>query len=334
MALLNVHGRWVNTDKPGGAVFFVGGGTVAFNGIGASDNNSGLRPEQPLATIAQGMTQCTAGRGDTVVLLPGSVTITAAIAITKADVTLQGYTCTGPQTRNPSLITCATNSVIMLDIDAPNVTIKDLTLDHNATTAAVALVDVGSTTASPDLLLQNLFIDMEGSGTTTDGINIQGDTVSTGVVIEGCTIHDFDQEGIIIEAGNDESTIRNCRIYDGVTANEGRYGIQTVSDGSLIENCTIRTAAAAGACINAKIPLLAQIRDCHLAAHAANTIGILADALTTMFVTHCFINVAAAGNIIDYTTSATVPSSSIAWEAIQATDPTIGVLTTATVGGL
>ena len=94
MANLNfVHGRWINLDKPGGQVFFVGGGTVAVNGKSASDTNHGLTPEQPLSTIdgtAGAFAKVVAGRGDTIVVLPGAVTVTAAIAFDTADVTLTG----------------------------------------------------------------------------------------------------------------------------------------------------------------------------------------------------------------------------------------------------
>jgi hypothetical protein len=325
------HGQWVNNDKPGGAVFFVGGGTVAYKGKGASDTNDGLTPQQPLSTIAAAHTKVAAGRGDTIVVLPGAVTITAAISLTKADVTLTGYTNTGARTRNGSLIVCATNSVEMIAIDGPNITVENLTLDHNATTAAISLIDVGDVTASPDFVLRNLFLDMEGSGTTTDGITINSDTISTNGLIEGCRIHDVDQIGIKVQAGNDEVTIRDCHIYDNVTANEMTYGIDNVSDGSLVEGCTIRTPGTA--CIHNNVALLATYRDCVLHATGANTFGILAAALSTVFIDNCYINVGAAGNLVDFTTSATVPSSTIAWGAVQGADPTIGVLITPTVDG-
>jgi hypothetical protein len=332
MAKLDVrHGEWVNLEKPGGQVFFVGGGTVAYQGAGRSDTYAGLSPREPLATIQAGLDKTVAGRGDTVVLLPGGVTITAALTMTKADVTLTGYTETGPQTRNPSVITCATNSVEMIAIDAVDVTVENLTLDHNSTTAAVALIDIGDTTISSRAIIRNVFFDMEGSATDTDALNVSTDTVSVQGLVEGCTFHDYDQDGIVIGAANDEWVVRNCRFYDGVTANAGQYAISTVSDGSLIDGCTIRTSGTAG--IYANVALLLQIKDCHIAAHGANTIGILAAALATVFTTNSYINVAGAGNVIDYTTSATVPSSSIAWEAVQGTNPTIGVLTTATVDG-
>ena len=50
-------GLWVNLDKPGGRVYFVGGGTVAAKGrtgegLNASyPGNDGLTPERPFSQI-------------------------------------------------------------------------------------------------------------------------------------------------------------------------------------------------------------------------------------------------------------------------------------------
>jgi len=300
-------------------------------GKNASNGNSGLTPQEPFSTIQNGLDKCVAERGDTVVVLPGSVTITAAITMTKADVTLTGAVVTGPQTRNPSVIVCATDSVEMIAIDAADVTVENLTLDHNTTTANNYLIDIGDATASPRCILRNLFLDMEGSATNTGGVSVSSDTVSVSGLIEGCRIHDVDASGIVIFSGNDEWVIRGCLIYDQVTANITASGIYTVSDGSTIENCVVRTAGSH--CIRVDVGFLVTIKDCTLAAHGADTIGILANALSTLFVDNCFIHAAAAGNVVDFQTSATVPSSVIAWEGIQNTNPTIGVLTTATVDG-
>jgi hypothetical protein len=257
------------------------------------------------------------------------VTITAAIALNKADVTLTGIQ-TGPLTRSPSVITCATDSVEMIAVDAANVTVENLTLDHNTTTANVDLIDVGDATASTDFVLRNLFLDMEGSATNTDGINISGDTASTNGLIEGVRIHDADQDGIVIGAGNDEVIVRNCFIYDGVTANSMQYGISNAGDGAYFEDIKIQTDGTAGIYQNGTLNMATRV---YVFCTGANTIGVLAAASATIHTSDSYVTAMAAGNVVDYTTSATVPSAAIVWEGIDATDPTIGVLTTPTVGG-
>ena len=251
MAKLDVrHGQWINLEKPGGQVFFVGGGTPAYEGKGASDTNRGLSPTEPLATIQAGLNKAVAGRGDTVAVLPGSVTITAALTITTDDVTLTGYTTTGPQTRNPSVIACATASVEMIAVDAANVILEDLTLDHNNTTADVFLIDIADSTASPDFILRNLFIDMVGSATTTNAIRVgDGTQVAINGRIEGCCLHDLDDIGITITNANENCVISNCLIYDNVVSgNTMLTGISAAADYTKIFDCIImNSAAAAGA---------------------------------------------------------------------------------------
>jgi len=123
--LAKISGRWVNLDKPGGLVLFVGGGTSAYQGKGASDSNSGLHPEEPMSTISNALAKVVTGRGDTVVILPGTVTLTAGLTIDEDDVTLCGVEGVGSV--NPSAIanTLAASDDV-LDVTGDNVTIEGL----------------------------------------------------------------------------------------------------------------------------------------------------------------------------------------------------------------
>jgi hypothetical protein len=140
--LTYARGRWMNLDKPGGAVFFVGGGTPAFKGIGRSNSYSGLTPEEPLSTIAQGVTNCVDGRGDTIVLLPGSVTVTTAIAMSKADVTLSGVEPNG--SINPSAILVNASAIDGINVSAANVVIEDLHFPAGTTAANTSRINAGA----------------------------------------------------------------------------------------------------------------------------------------------------------------------------------------------
>lgn len=142
--LLNVHGKWVNLQKPGGQVWFVSGGTTAYEGKGASDNNNGLSPQQPLSTIAQAVTNAIGGRGDTIVLLPGNVTITAAIVMVKDDVTLTGVDPNG--SNNPSAIT-VNGAVDGISITGANVVIENLHFAAS-TASAVSRIDCAAAGAT------------------------------------------------------------------------------------------------------------------------------------------------------------------------------------------
>lgn len=136
-----VAGRWVNLEKPGGQVIFVGGGTVAYpGGNGASDTYPGKRPTEPKSTIQDALDDTVAGRGDTVVILPGNVTITAALTMSKADVTLSG--ATGGSLINPSAIT-VNGAVDGIAVTAANVTIENLHFPAS-TAAATSRIDAGA----------------------------------------------------------------------------------------------------------------------------------------------------------------------------------------------
>lgn len=320
----------MNIERPGGAVFFVGGGTPALNGVGASDTYRGGTPEEPMSTIQGALDKCVAGRGDTVVVLPGSITITAALTMTKADVTLTGGNVTGPNTRNPSIIACATNSVEMLAIDAANIAVENLTFDHNTTTAAVSIIDIGDATASTDFVLRNLFIDMEGSATDTDGITVKGDTVSTGGLIEGCRVHDYDQDGIVIAAGNDEIIVRDCVLYDGVSANQGQYAISNAGDGCIFSDLKIQTDGTAGVYQNG---LLNMCFNSNIWATGANSICILMAANATTSSSGNYLTAVAAGNLCDYTTDNTTPSADANVSGIFAATPGAAGFDDVTVGG-
>ncbi len=179
-------GMWVNLDKPGGRVYFVGGGTVAAkgrtgSGVASSDTNDGLTPEQPKLTIQAALNKCTTSRGDTVAILPGSITITAALTMSLNDVTLTGVGAEGGI--NPSAI-LVNGAVDGIAVTGTNVVIEDLHFPAS-TAAATARINAGA----------------------------------AGLVVQNCTFECGvnDLETITIPAAGLHTTIKNNRFY--VTAN-------------------------------------------------------------------------------------------------------------------
>ena len=339
--LTKLDGRWVNLDKPGGQVFFVSGGTTAYRGGGGSDNHDGLTPERPLATIdgtAGALAKVTAGRGDTIVLLPGSITVTAAIAMDTDDVTLTGYKNCVRGERPPCIIVNATD-VNTIAVDANNCTIENLYLDDNvatatADTAAIAVNTASSATDYTGTIIRNCFIDMLGSDGDRDGITLglAGDATdgAIGSLVEGCTILDCDQDAIVIASGSEYSVIRNCHIYD--VANTTRFGVEVTATSCAIENCDILSGGTA--CINNGVAAARlTITGCNLHAWGANTIGILAIATATQRTSGNWVTATAAGNLVDYTTDNTTPSADAFIGNIMAADAGATALGESTVGG-
>lgn len=70
---------------PGAKTFFVAPSSYTAagrNAIVANDGNDGESPQSPLSTIAEALDKCVSGRGDTIVLLPGTYTLTAKLDFT------------------------------------------------------------------------------------------------------------------------------------------------------------------------------------------------------------------------------------------------------------
>jgi len=182
-----VHGEWVNLKKPGGQVFFVSGGTVAYKGSGGSDGGGalgrGTTPQQPFSTIQAALDVCVAGRGDTVIVLPGSVTITAALTMSKADVTLSGFADDSP------IKPCGITSSLASSADAINV-------------------------SAANCVIENLHFPASTAATTG-----RIDAGAAGLLIQDCTFEcgANDLESITIPAAGLHTTIRNNRFY--ITAN-------------------------------------------------------------------------------------------------------------------
>jgi len=281
-----VDGRWVNLEKPGGKVIFVGGGTAAYNGVGASDTFPGTRPEEPKSTIdgASGaVNNCTSGRGDTIVMLPGSITITTAMALDVADLTLTGYVNVAPGERPPCVIVNATD-VNSAQVTADNVVIENLTFDCNVATATadteviqISGAGIGAVTGT---VIRNCFFDQAGADSDLDvlGVGFDSDDTSLNALIEGCTFHDVDQIAIRIPTGSDANHIIGCTFYDEVSANIASDVISIAGDDTVIRDCTIRSGNITNtqACILLEATALNTTIDrCHLWANGANGICVL-----------------------------------------------------------
>ena len=191
-------GRWHNLDKPGGAVFFVRDTTVAsYKGSGGSDTYNGLTPERAKSTIdgSEGAHNlCVSGRGDTIVLLPGSVTITAAMAFDAADVTLTGVKSQGNINASAIVVNGAVDGI---NVTGANVVIEDLHFGAS-TAAATSRINAGAA-----------------------GLTVRGCTFDCGAT---------DLESITIPAAGLHTHVDGCRFY--VTANGPDAAIEIEAAGA------------------------------------------------------------------------------------------------------
>lgn len=165
----------------GGSYFWVGS-TVS----GASNNNDGLTPQTPCATLAGALAKCVASRGDVILLMPGhaeSITGAAGIAISVAGVTIVGL---GNGNNRPTL-TWATSTAATVTITANDVTIRNV----RTTSTIAALVTMFSIT---------------GARCTLDTVDYFEDGSTDAL------------QFILTTTAADDLTVQNCHWYRGTTA--------------------------------------------------------------------------------------------------------------------
>ena len=338
------NGGVTAVGNPGARTFYVGasGWTAAPDGIAPSDSNNGTSPQTPYASIQTGLDACTAGRGDVVALLPGNYTVTAAITMSKDDVTLRSATPVGRRQRSPVIIVNATD-VNTVEVNANNVTVEGIQFDDNVATATAATAVIAVNTASTGVdytgtVIRNCYLDMLGSDSDRDGIALgltaDADDGAIQSLVEGCTILDPDNCGVIINVGSDYSVVRDCHIYDMV--NLGLYGVEVLAAQCSIEDCDILVSdtAGPGACIhNGLAASLMTATGNNLHAWGADGTAILVIATATQRTADNFVTATATGNGIDYVGDNTTPSADAFAEAFYAADPGTAVLSQSTDDG-
>src|SRR3990167_6106419 len=137
---------WGQVPHTTGRVYFVSPGdtyTIAGRTYSASNDHDGLSPERALRTVAQAITNASASVGDVIVLLEGTHTVTATIAVSKAGLTFVGLS--RDDLSDPDLFTLRPLTILtstgttdeLLNITASNATFVNLTIRPTTATSAV-----------------------------------------------------------------------------------------------------------------------------------------------------------------------------------------------------
>lgn len=126
---------WATT----GRVFFVGSVACPGGVVGVDSGAVGHRPQEPFATLDFAIGQCTASRGDTIVVLPGHAeTQTAAITLDIAGVRVIGL---GSGRNRPAFT--RNGAVDLIDVTAANCRLHNLRLLATADTGG-SLLNIGA----------------------------------------------------------------------------------------------------------------------------------------------------------------------------------------------
>lgn len=266
---LSVRGLAIQVPHTG-KTFYVNNSTTAAElqhlGIGGSNSNDGLTPERPFSSIDNAINQCSAGRGDTIFVLPGHAeTVTTATDIVP-DVSHVRIIGLGQGEKRP-IITFATNTTANIPVSGANTEISGLVFKCNVasqvamitttaddvyihdcsfregTATGLNFITLGAADGDSDRCrISNCDFYMPTAGNGDHAIEILFDMVN--VRIEDCEIDgNFDEGGILVPAAGDACLnlqILRCNVRNTLT-NVGAIDIDGTGCTGLIQNCLLRT---------------------------------------------------------------------------------------------
>lgn len=166
------------------------------------------------STVAEALAECVSGRGDAIVLWPGTHTVqTTSLAMSKADVTLMGPEAWVGLDR-PGMMSRAILTTDIAGDEIMNVTAQGCAL-VGVTLRPITQSDALDLSAAADYFrMLNCYVDLF---TPAVHVNTIGLTLAAAenIVIDGCTFHsDGAQGNAIVATGAIDSYIQNCRIFN------------------------------------------------------------------------------------------------------------------------
>lgn len=252
----------------------------------ASDANDGLSPERAFLTVDYAVGQCTANEGDVIVLLHGSHSVSASVAVDVAGITITGIPGNIPssQSRMPSGGTRRRTSIVSTSGDVFTVTAADVEICHIHFDDLAATQAIDASAAADRLYVHDCsFLLDAAADTNTMGIHFSQAT--TGSV--------------------DHALIQNCYFIAGAANGPAIRALGTVI-GLTIESCTFRLVGAAAWADAITVidsgSLGVAIRDCDffqptsattVITNCIDVTGVTTDAATQVY--RCYIPAGADG---------------------------------------
>lgn len=199
MGYLTKYGSfWGQLPQTSGRLFWVAPAAsyvVEGRSYDSSDDNDGLSPERAMRTIDAAHNKCTANVGDVVVLLPGSHTVTAAVTLDTAGVTITGIPGSASQhgERNPggsvrcrSQITTSLASGVIFQFTAGGDDVEIAYLHFNLITAGEGIDIVLG--ADRPFIHDCTFANVGAASTSSECIHFSSSTTGsvTGAIIRNC----------------------------------------------------------------------------------------------------------------------------------------------------
>lgn len=227
-----IRGQTVAAAHPG-KVFWVASSSDATTP--GSDGNEGSF-DRPFGTIDYAVGQCTASRGDVIMVKSGvseDIDAAGALDLDVAGITIRGC---GNGRNRPTLTFSATASTIT--VDSANITLDNFYIDVTGIDAVVSALVVGAA----DFTLSNCEVLMADSGGQCTEF-ILTDANAHRMKVVNCVMRSPDagaNNAISLVGATDGIEIRNCRIYGDFADAAIHNPTSNVATNLLIENCYLQ----------------------------------------------------------------------------------------------
>ena len=219
-----------------GQVFYVGNGTPVPGGVvGVNSGEVGHTPKQPFSTIDYAIGQCTAGRGDLIIVNPGHAeTVTTAIALDVAGVRIIGL---GWGRLRPAITPSGA-------IDTLNVTAANCHIHNLRFVAVAADCTAHVNIAGADFKMTNCIV--EQGAVPLIGVTVP--RAGTRFVIDRCEFMGMaagPDNAIVFEGGGGATNQANWRVtnclfdYGNTGIDEGVIQSSFETLGGLVRDCTM-----------------------------------------------------------------------------------------------
>jgi hypothetical protein len=226
------------TNFPNGASSFgiplMGGATVPtttgdfyfVSSTSGSSGNDGLSSSAPLATIAQALTRCVAGRGDTILVMTGHAeTVATPIAMSKNDVRLLAL----------GRATLTGSAADIIDLTASGCIISGFTFDIASTKIAIDMAG-----ANQNIIVNNVFLSSVG-GAASHFINMATTACNYNIISENRFISNLVVAGGAI---TQISHINGLGMGNTIESNEFVAGRVTTANAGAVTDAIVFLAAA------------------------------------------------------------------------------------------
>lgn len=218
-----------------GKVFYVNNSTTGLpsGSLTGSDGNAGTYTK-PFATIDYAVGQCSAGRGDIIIVMPGhaeTLSAAGAIALDVAGVLVMGV---GSGTSRPTL-TLDTATTASITVSANNVAFKNIIVSANF----ADIVTVFDVTTAKDFCIEGCYF--KATATNMNFLNIV-DTNATTAACDGLTLIDnmwiepdlATLSMVKMDGTNDRVAFEGNYVNLGV--NNNKAALVTIATGKVVTN--------------------------------------------------------------------------------------------------